>query len=149
MRSKIFPIASLPCIPVWNVLALVLFMLSEPIKFFKEYLASRVRLEVNTEGILISGGIYGRSIPKESIIPEGIRFVNLNYDEMYKPGMKSSGLHYPFYKEGWYRLKNGERALVFVTDESKTIYIPTKEGYSVLFSLNEPEELLQLLRSEN
>jgi len=34
------------------------------------------------------------------------------------------------------------RVLLFVTDRTKIVYIPTKDGYSVLLSPKHPEEML-------
>jgi hypothetical protein len=43
---------------------------------------------------------------------------------------------------------NGEKALVFVTDPTRIIYIPTRDGYSVLMSVAEPEKVKERLQRE-
>jgi len=35
------------------------------------------------------------------------------------------------------------KALPFVTDRTRVVYIPTKDGYSVLLSPRHPEEMLK------
>lgn len=40
-------------------------------------------------------------------------------------------------------MENGERALLFVTDYEKVVYIPTTEGYSLLLSVDQPEEFIR------
>ena len=56
---------------------------------------------------------------------------------------KNEWVGLPGYSEGWFRLVNGEKALLFVTDRSRVVYIPTKDGYSILLSTSKPEELLK------
>ena len=34
------------------------------------------------------------------------------------------------------------KTVIFVTDRTKVVYIPTKDGYSVLLSPRHPEEML-------
>jgi hypothetical protein len=43
-------------------------------------------------------------------------------------------------------LKNGEKALVFVTDPSRVVRIPTTDGYSVLMSVAAPDEFIRVCR---
>jgi len=144
--SKIYPIASVPSRPIWNIFTLLIYMLSEPLNLFRSNLPSRVKVELNKGGLVISRGVYGREVPSELIIKEGIKTVNLNIEREYQPIIKTSGVELPFYKEGWFRLRNGERALVYLTDLTKTVYIPTKNGYSIILSINEREKFLRLLK---
>jgi hypothetical protein len=44
-----------------------------------------------------------------------------------------------------FKLSNGEKALLFVTDRSRLVYVPTREGYSVLLSATQPNELLKAM----
>jgi hypothetical protein len=56
------------------------------------------------------------------------------------------GTGLPGYRAGWFRLKNGERALVYLTDDRRAVYVPTTAGYSVLVSPGEPDQFLAALR---
>jgi hypothetical protein len=44
-------------------------------------------------------------------------------------------------------LKNGERVLVYLTDDRRAVYVPTSAGYSVLLSPREPDQFLAALRT--
>jgi hypothetical protein len=44
-------------------------------------------------------------------------------------------------------LRNGEKALVFVTDPKSVAYVPTRAGYSILVSVAEPARLLEAVRA--
>ena len=52
----------------------------------------------------------------------------------------------PGYRSGWFRLRDGEKALLYVTDPTRVVYVPTTEGYSVLLSVAEPDVFLSSLR---
>jgi hypothetical protein len=47
---------------------------------------------------------------------------------------------------GWFRLKNGETALLYVTDESTVTYLPTTEHDVLLLSVENADAFLQALR---
>ena len=50
------------------------------------------------------------------------------------------------YRSGWFRLRNGDRALLYLTDQTRAVYVPTTEGYSVLLSPADPDAFLVALR---
>jgi hypothetical protein len=45
------------------------------------------------------------------------------------------------------RLRNGEKALLYLTDRSRAVYVPTHDGYSVLLSPADPDAFLAALAS--
>jgi Bacterial PH domain len=56
------------------------------------------------------------------------------------------GTAMPGYLSGWFRLRDGEKALLYLTDRTRAVYVPTRSGYSVLLSVTEPERFLARLR---
>ena len=127
--------------------ALSLLMLAVIALFiFISYSSQHARFEVSDQGLRITGGIYGRFIPREAIDSQNIQVINLNTSTDYKPGMRTNGTSLPGYSEGWFRLKNKEKALLFVTDRSSVVYIPTNQDYSVMLSVSQPDEFLESLK---
>lgn len=63
------------------------------------------------------------------------------------PRWRRVGTGLPGYQSGWFQLRNGEKALLYLTDRSKAVYIPTSQGYSLLLSPANPEAFLAALRS--
>jgi hypothetical protein len=57
------------------------------------------------------------------------------------------GTGLPGYAAGWFKLRNGAKALLYVTDRSRVARIPTTEGYLVMVSVNDPAALIAQLRS--
>jgi hypothetical protein len=114
---------------------------------FIGYSSRYASFEVSDRGLRISKALYGRLIPREEIAAEGVKVINLNVDSEYKPKSRTNGIGLPGYAEGWFKLQNKEKALVFVTDRSSVVYIPTKKDYSVLLSVREAEEFAELVKN--
>jgi hypothetical protein len=59
--------------------------------------------------------------------------------------VRTLGTGLPGYKAGWFRLGNGEKALVYLTDLERAVYVPTRAGYSLLLSPADPQAFLNAL----
>lgn len=79
---------------------------------------------------------YGRSIPLDEINIDGIRQLDLNTDTAYNISVRTNGISLPNYQIGWMRLQNGNRALVYLTDKSSVVLIPTRD-FDILISLDD------------
>ena len=64
----------------------------------------------------------------------------------YQPKWRTNGAGLPGYAAGWFKLRNKEKALVFLTDRSRVVYIPTNKDYSVLLSVREAEEFADAIQ---
>ncbi len=145
--SRTFDITPASSTPFVVLLAIgILLILLLGFFAFIGHSARNVRFEVNDQGLRIKGGIYGRFIPKEEITTENIQILDLNTYPEYKPRIRTNGIGLPGYDEGWFKLKNNEKALLFLTDCSNVVYIPTKQDYSVLLSVKEAEEFSGLMK---
>lgn len=134
--------------PIIFSVAFSLLMLAIIILFvFISYSSRHASFEVSDQGLRIKGGIYGRFIPREAIDSQHIQILNLNTDTVYKPGRRTNGSSLPGYNEGWFKLKNKEKALLFVTDRTNLVYIPTNREYSVMLSVGNPDEFRQAIES--
>ena len=51
------------------------------------------------------------------------------------------------YQSGWFRLRNGDRALLYLTDRQKAVYVSTTQGYGVLLSPSETEQFVAALNT--
>lgn len=110
------------------------------------YSSKNVEFELSEQGLRIRGDIYGRLIPAESLLAERAKPVDLRRETSHQPKRRTNGVGLPGYRSGWFRLRNGEKALLFVTDPSSVAYVPTRDGYSVLLSVRRPERFLESLR---
>jgi hypothetical protein len=111
------------------------------------YAARNTRLEISYDEVRVSGNMfYSRSIPRPAIRSEGVRAVDLEREPALRPRWRTNGVAIPGYQSGWFKLRNGERALLFVRDKRRVVYVPTSEGYSLLVSVDEPERVAAQLR---
>ncbi|MEQ1871814.1 MAG: PH domain-containing protein [Vicinamibacterales bacterium] len=102
--------------------------------------------EVSREGLRLRGGWHGRFIPTSTLRTEQARRVDLEATPELTPGLRTMGTGLPGFESGWFRLRNGERALVYLTDRSRTVYLPTTNGYGILLSPADPDAFLLALK---
>jgi len=141
----IIPASSGPYIFIWAISIVLIAVIV--LFIFIGYSSRHMNFTVNDQGLRIGPGLYGRFIPKADIDAEGVRVLNLNSDADYRPKWRTNGAGLPGYSAGWFKLQNKEKALVFVTDRSSVVYIPTNKDYSVLLSVREAEEFADVIRN--
>ena len=105
------------------------------------------RFEVTRDGLRIVGDLYGRTIRAADLRGGAARVVDLAAEGGLAPAVRTIGTAFPGYRAGWFRLRNGEKALLYVTDTHRVVYVPTRIGYSVLLSANDPDALVAALRA--
>jgi hypothetical protein len=111
-------------------------------------LGSRLaRFEVTSQGLRLRGDFYGRLIPADRLRVDQARRVDLAATPELQPTLRTLGTGLPGYQAGWFRLRSGEKALLYLTDRSRAVYVPTDAGYSVLISPSDPDTLLEALRA--
>jgi hypothetical protein len=108
--------------------------------------ATRPSVVVGDTALTFKAPFYGRSIDLGELRIDEARVVNLDAGNDLRPGVRTNGIGLPGLGVGWFRLKNGEKALVAVSARDRVVYLPTDEGYSLLFSLERPEAFLERLR---
>ena len=143
---EIFPMIPASSRTLWFLGAISLLLLALVGLFsYIAYSSRTVQFEVSEEGLNIRGGFYQRLIPAESIIIAESKHIDIGKESPYKPMGKTNGIDLPGYDSGWFKLRNGEKALLFITNPSRVAYIATREGYSVLLSVQDTERFLQYL----
>jgi hypothetical protein len=105
--------------------------------------ATRPSVVVDESTLTLKAPFYGRSIDLPSIRFEDARVVNVDSSSNVRPTRRTNGLGLPGLGVGWFKLANGEKALVALSSRSRVVYLPTDEGYSLLFSLERPEAFLE------
>jgi hypothetical protein len=145
----IVPASSGPYTAIWIIsIAVILILLLVAVFFISTgHQSRRLKFTINDEGLRLHPGLYGRFIPREDIDTEGVRVMNLNVDTEYQPKWRTNGAGLPGFASGWFKLANKEKALVFLTDRNRVVYIPTNRDYSVLLSVREAEEFAGILQS--
>ena len=145
--NEVFPIIPASGRVFWFLAPIALLLLGLLGLFgYITHSSRNVQFQVSYEGLRIRGDIYGRMVPAVSLISAESKQVDLRKDTSYRPTLRTNGIGLPGYRSGWFRLRNGEKALLFLTDASRVVYIPTRNGYSLLLSVANPELFMQSIR---
>lgn len=106
------------------------------------YGAHNASFELSDQGLVFHGDIYGGRIALADLRGGAARIVDLSAEPGLKPVRRTMGTALPSYRSGWFRLADGEKALLYLTAQSRALYIPTTKGYSVLLSPEDPDRML-------
>lgn len=104
-----------------------------------------LRVELTAEALQIRGSLYGRRIAKKDLELSQARALNLNTDRDFQPVLRTNGVGLPNYRVGWFRLRNRERALCFLTKQDEVVYLPTRLEFVVLVSVPDARAFLAAL----
>jgi hypothetical protein len=143
-----FSIAPATTRALWFLPVVLLVVLVPVIILVGSLVASRAaRFDISPAGLQLRGDWYGRMIPAEQIRGQAVKRVDFAAEPGLTPQRRTMGTGLPGYQAGWFRLRNGERALLYLTDRRRAVYVPTAAGYSLLLSPADPDAFLSALRS--
>jgi hypothetical protein len=125
--------------------ALFIPLLIAALMGYLAYSTRAARFEVSGEGVRIRGDIFGRLIPRGALRVSDARILDLKKDSAHRPCMRTLGVGLPGYSSGWFRLNDSSKGLLFLTNRSRAIYLPTTDGYTLLISPADPDGFLTAL----
>jgi len=99
-------------------------------------------ISIKNNEVIIKTFLYGRTIPISEILINEIRTINLNQNNDYNISIRTNGIGLPNLYLGWMKLKNGKKALVYLTDKENVLLMPTKD-FIILFSMQRTEEFIK------
>ncbi len=144
--SEVFQMIPASSKPLWFLGAICgLLILLIGLFGYIAHASQHARFEVSRSGLTIIGDFYGRTIPVQSLVADRAMRIDLSGDSVHRPRIRTFGTGLPGYSSGWFRLRNGEKALLYVTDPKRAVYIPTTEGYSLVLSVAQPEAFLRTI----
>jgi hypothetical protein len=143
----VFAISPASSKPLWFILIicglLVIVLLALA---YTAYSSRNARVEIRGDRIKLVGDFWGREIPFGLLNVSAARILDLTESSEYLPKRRTLGTGLPGYSSGWFRLQNGEKALVYLTKRHDVVYVPTSDGYSLLLSVEEPEAFVERLQ---
>ncbi len=143
----VFAISPASSRPIWFlwiicvVLVLILLALA-----YTAYSSRHSRVEIGHDRIRLVGDFWGREIPFAFLDVSSARTLDLNNSSQYRPKRRTLGTGLPGYASGWFRLRNGEKALLYLTSRESVVYLPTTDGYSLLLSIDDGEGFIASLK---
>jgi len=145
---NVFPIAPAESRYLWFLIPVVVVLLGSVALLVTSVRGAHAsRFEIQSDGLRLEGDLYGRLVPRSQLHVSLARRVDLGREEALRPRWRRMGTGLPGYQAGWFRLRNGEKALLYLTDRTRAVYIPTTAGYSLLLSPADPDRFLSQLRS--
>jgi hypothetical protein len=145
---EVFPITPAGAKPLWFIAAICLVLGAVIVMLaWVAWSARHSRVELDDQRLRLVGDLWGRSIPLSKLDVAGSRVVLIDGESEYRPVGRTFGTGLPGYASGWLRLRNGEKALAYLTSSERVVHIPTRDGYALLLSVADPEALLGALRA--
>lgn len=114
------------------------------------FLAWRIRcagVALNPRAIGIDTGFSRRLVALQALAPRGMKQIDLKQRPDLRPLLRTLGLGLPGFSGGWYRLRNGRKALCLVTAPDRVTLLEDETGLVYLISLADPEPLRRALQA--
>ena len=147
---EVFSISPASSKPLWFLAIIgVLLTFILMVLVYTAYSSLHSRVELSSTQIRLVGDLWGRSIPIELIKVREARIIDLDRRTEYSLKSRTFGTGLPGYASGWFRLRSGEKALVYLTRRQRIVYLPTDLGYALLLSIDKPEQFIETLQRSN
>ncbi len=95
------------------------------------------------EHLRLRADLVSRCIDYRDLDIDAARVVNLEHETELRPRWKQRGTGLPGYQSGWFKLRDGSKALLAVTERTRVVHLPTRKGYSLLMSVENPDSFMR------
>ncbi len=106
----------------------------------------RRRISLDNRELQVRATFYTKKLAVEVIDLDKARVLSLEEHTDLAPMLKTNGFSLPGFKAGHFRLRNLGKAFCLVTDRTRVLTLPLRDGGLVLLSPARPAELLARLR---
>ena len=107
---------------------------------------ARRSVRLDDRGLHVHRLPWSRAIAVADLDLDRAEVVDLSQHASLKPTLKLIGSRMPGYRSGHFRLRNGARASLAITDPRRVLVLPRRDGNYVMLSLENPGALLEALR---
>lgn len=145
---QVFEVTPISGVARWILPGLAALMLLLAVGFGWLYVRGRnVSLRLDASGVTFDAPLYGRTIRRTDLIIDACKVVDLSREPELEPSWRTNGVGLPGYRLGWFKLKSGAKALVYLTHGPRAVYLPTNKGYVLLVGLKDPKSFVVALGS--
>jgi hypothetical protein len=106
----------------------------------------RRRIVLDNRELQVRATFYTKKLSVEAIDLDKARVLSLEEHTDLAPMLKTNGFSLPGVKAGHFRLRNLGKAFCLVTDRTRVLTLPLRDGGMVLLSPARPADLLARLR---
>lgn len=105
-------------------------------------LVKRARATIDKGELVIETGVGKKRIALANLRSRGVQTVDLTQRRELRPRWRTWGASMPGFNSGWFRLRNGEKAVCLLTDQRRVAYLRSDaDNLTVLISLNDTAPL--------
>ncbi len=114
--------------------------------FVLHWAFNRRRIHVQGKRLEVVSTFYRKRLSLSELRLEQARVVDLAEHHEYRPGFKTNGFSIPGFQSGHFRMRGGGKAFCLLTDRSRVLALPLRDGALVLVSPDQPRVLLDDLK---
>jgi hypothetical protein len=101
----------------------------------------RIGATLDASALTVATGVATQRFPLSALRAAGVRTVDLAEHTEFRPGVRTWGIGMPGLASGWFRLKNGGKALCILTKRERVTVLRADDGTWLLLSLADPAPL--------
>ncbi|PTA73623.1 MULTISPECIES: PH domain-containing protein [unclassified Stenotrophomonas] len=124
----------------WSLVMIAALGIGLGLAFFRR------RVEFDGTVLDVRSTMYRRRVPVAQLQLDRAEVVDLGRDRRYAIRFKTNGYSMPGFHSGHFRLQGGGKGFALVTDRSRVLVLPVRDGSTLLLSLERPQALLDALR---
>jgi hypothetical protein len=104
-------------------------------------MTKRIGATLDAGALTVATGVATRRFPLAALRSAGVRTIDLAEHTEFRPGLRTWGIGMPGLASGWFRLKNGGKALCILTKRERVTVLCADDGTWLLLSLADPAPL--------
>ena len=104
-------------------------------------MTQRIGATLDANGLTVTTGVATQRFPLPALRSAGVRTVDLAEHTELRPSLRTWGIGMPGLASGWFRLKNGGKALCILTKRERVTVLRADDGTWLLLSLADPAPL--------
>lgn len=133
----------------WTLLSCTAISAATGVVFVREaYLARSRTVTVRGQNLRVRKILRDLVVPLKHLKIDDAEITSISDGSPLHPTLRSYGIGISDYQAGWFRLRNGDKAFLILSDRSRVLHIPTRDGYRLLLSVDHPEALLNALQQQ-
>lgn len=110
------------------------------------WLHGRRHIAVQGRELQVTATLYRKRVVVDALDLASARIVDLDEHTELRPLLKTSGFSMPGFAAGHFRLRDLRKVFCLLTDRSRTLVLPLRDGTLMLLSPEKPQALLQHLQ---
>ncbi len=108
---------------------------------------TRRRIVLHEDALEVQSTFYRKRVPVSDMRLDEARIVDFAEHGRYKPSIKTNGYGVPGFQSGHYRMADRSKAFCLITDSSRVLHLPLRDGSALVISPERPRALLDALQA--